>query len=199
MSAATKRKLTATEYLAIEREAPFKSEFYNGEMFAMAGASREHNRIKENLIIETGGRLRGVLCQSFSSDQRVQLTPTGMFVYPDFLVVCDPPRYSTLDRDSLVNPGVVVEVLSPSTEGYDRGFKFAQYQLLPSIREYVLVSQDRARIERFVRQPNDRWELTVFADPAGEFAFETVPVSIPLTAVYAGVEFPDPGPPQKQL
>jgi Uma2 family endonuclease len=138
MSAAPKRKLTAAEYLAIEREAPLKSEFYNGEMFAMAGASREHNAIKDNLIIEAGSRLKGRRCRTFSSDQRVQLTPTGMFVYPDIVLVCDPPQYSELDRDSLVNPDVVVEVLSPSTEGYDRGFKFAQYQLLPSIREYVL-------------------------------------------------------------
>jgi Uma2 family endonuclease len=195
MSAATKRKLTAAEYLAIERDAPFKSEFYNGEMFAMAGASREHNRIKENLIIETGGRLRGGRCQSFSSDQRVQLTPTGMFVYPDFLVVCDPPRYSTLDRDSLVNPGVVVEVLSPSTEGYDRGFKFAQYQQHESIRECLFVAHEAMRIDRYVRRNHGKWELTFFAYPAGEFSLETVSVSIPLAAVYAGVEFPEPTPP----
>jgi Uma2 family endonuclease len=194
MSAAPKRKLTAAEYLVIERAAPLKSEFFYGHMYAMAGASRFHNRIKENLIIETGSRVKGGRCQTFSSDQRVQLTPTGMFVYPDFLLVCNPPQFSELDPDSLINPQVVIEVLSPSTEGYDRGFKFAQYQLLPTIREFVLVSQDRMRIERFVRQPNDRWELTVFADPAGEFSLETVSVSIPLAAIYAGVEFPDPGP-----
>lgn len=194
MSAVSKRKMTAAEYLEIERAAPFKSEFFFGHMYAMAGASRFHNRIKDKIIGELYERIKNGPCLTFSSDQRVQLTPTGMFVYPDVVLVCDPPVFSELDSDSLVNPQVVIEVLSPSTEGYDRGFKFAQYQLLTSIREYVLVSQDRMRIERFVRQPNERWELTVFADSDGEFSLETVPVSIPLAVVYAGVELPDPGP-----
>lgn len=190
MTAAPKKKLTAAEYLAIEREAPFKSEFFDGVMYAMAGASRFHNSIKDKIIGELYERLKGRGCESFSSNQRVQLTPTGQFVYPDIVLVCGPAEYSELDRDSLVNPQVVIEVLSPSTEGYDRGFKFTEYQLQPSIREYVLVSQDRMRVERFVRQPDESWLMTAFSDPAGEFSLKTVPVSIPMAAIYAGVEFP---------
>jgi Uma2 family endonuclease len=113
-----------------------------------------------------------------------------MYVYPDIVAVCSQPEYATSDRDSLDNPQVIIEVLSPSTERYDRGFKFAQYQLQKSIREYILVAQDGVRIERFVRQPNDSWLLTVFADPAGEFTLDTIPVSVPMAAIYAGVEFP---------
>jgi Uma2 family endonuclease len=196
MSAVPQRKMTAAEYLEIERAAPFKSEFFYGHMYAMAGASRFHNSIKDRIIGELYERIKGGRCQTFSSDQRVQLTPTGMFVYPDIVLVCDRPVYSEMDADSLVNPQVVIEVLSPSTEGYDRGFKFAQYQLLPTILEYVLVSQDRMRIERFVRQPDESWVVTAFTDPAGVFSLKTIPVSIPLSAVYAGVEFPEPGPPK---
>jgi len=204
VSAAPKPKLTVAEYLAIERAAEFKSEFYDGVMYplhhpdgpvGMAGASREHNRVKENLIGELFARFKGGPCLTFSSDQRVRLTASGMFAYPDIAVVCDPPEFATNDRDTLTNPRVIVEVLSPSTEKYDRGFKFAQYRQQASIREYVLVSQDEPLIERYVRQPDGTWVLTVFADPAGEFALSSAPARVPLADIYRGVEFP-PAPPR---
>lgn len=191
MSAVPKRKLTEAEYLAIEWAAEFKSEFYNGEMFAMAGASREHNRIKDNLIAELGSRFKGGPCQTYSSDQRLKVSKTGLYTYPDIVIVCGQADYAESDRDTLVNPTAVIEILSPTTEKYDRGVKFRHYQKVPSLKEYVLVSQDEPVCERFVRQPDETWVLTTVTGLSGELTFASVPARIPLTDVYAGVEFPD--------
>jgi Uma2 family endonuclease len=199
MSGVPKKKLTAAEYLAIEEKAEFKSEFFDGVMYpvypvdeltGMAGASVEHNRIKENLVVELGGAFRRGPCETFSSDQRVQLTPTGMYAYPDIVVVCGPPEFAAHARTTITNPQVVIEVLSPSTESYDRGLKFAQYRRQPTIREVVFVWQDTVRIERYVRQPSGDWLLTEFDDPAGTFALATVPAAVPLADVYRRVEPP---------
>src|SRR5262249_45016959 len=157
------------EYLAIERASETKSEFYGGEMFAMAGAMPEHNRAKENLIIRMGAQLFGGRCQSFSSDQRVKVSRTGLYTYPDIVIVCGKPEYAPKDRGTLVNPQVVFEVLSESTEEYDQGAKFRHYQQLPSVREYILVSSVEMRIERYVRQPDGTWLLTFFTDPDRDF------------------------------
>lgn len=192
MSAATKPKMTVAQYLAIERQNDFKSEFYRGEMFAMAGASREHNGIKENMIIRLGAQLLGGPCRSFSSDQRVAVDRTGLYTYPDIVIVCGQPEYSPEDRDTLVNPQVIIEILSPSTEAYDRGAKFRNYQQLPSVREYVLVSQDQMSIDRFVRQPNGDWLLTGFNGPESLLSLATVEARIPLSDIYANVEFKPP-------
>jgi Uma2 family endonuclease len=201
MSAAPQKKLTAAEYLAIEREAEFKSEFYDGVMYPlhwdpltnMAGASRDHNRIKENLIVELGTRIKGGPCQSYSSDQRVRLTETGMYAYPDIVIVCGRAEFDS-NGDNLLNPQVVIEVLSPSTEGYDRKLKFRQYERQPTIREIVLVAQDEPLVERYVRQESGDFLRTVFDDLAGEFALATVEARIPLADVYRGVELPDTPP-----
>lgn len=195
MTAVPKKKLTEAEYLARERDAEFKSEFYAGEMFAMAGASRQHNDIKENLSVEIGGRLKGGPCRTYSADMRVKVKRTGLYTYPDFLIVCGPPEFEVVQgTDTLLNPQVVFEILSESTERYDRGTKFQHFQKLPSVREYVLVSQDRVRVERFVRQPDETWVLTTFDDPGGEFALATVPVRVPVADIYRGVELPDEPP-----
>jgi Uma2 family endonuclease len=193
MSAAPKVRLTPEEYLAIERKAAFKSEFYNGEMFAMAGASREHNRLKENLVIEIGSRLKGGPCQSFSSDLRVKVSRTGLYTYPDIVIVCGEPQFEDAEVDTLLNPQVIIEVLSDSTEKYDRGKKARHYQQIASLREYVLVAQDEPVIERFVRQPDESWAKTFVEGLDAEFAFATVPVRVPLADVYAGVTFPAAG------
>ncbi|MFY7950960.1 MAG: Uma2 family endonuclease [Armatimonadaceae bacterium] len=124
MSAVPKRKLTVAEYLAIEKKAEFKSEFFNGEMFAMAGASRQHNRLKDNMVIRIGSQLLGGPCQTFSSDQRVLIDRTGLYCYPDLLIVCGEVETADDDEDTITNPRVVIEVLSPTTERYDRGAKF---------------------------------------------------------------------------
>jgi Uma2 family endonuclease len=191
MSAAPKPKLTAREYLEIERRAKIKSEFYKGEMFAMAGSSREHNRIKENLIIELGSRLKGGPCQTLSSDQRTMVDVTGLYTYPDIVILCGPGSYDPADRDTLTNPTAIIEVLSPSTEKYDRGLKFRNYQQIPSLVEYVLVAQDEPLCDRFVRQADGSWALVSFVELTATMAFTSTPVKIPLTEVYAGVTFPE--------
>jgi Uma2 family endonuclease len=188
-------RLTAAEYLARERAAAFKSEFYDGELFAMAGARYPHNRIKENLVIRVGGQLLGGPCQTLSSDQRVKVSATGLYCYPDLVVVCGTPEFEDGERDTLLNPRVVIEVLSESTERYDRTTKFRHYQQVPSVAEYVLVSQDEALVERFVRQADGAWGRVAFDGPDAELVFATIPARVPLRDVYAGVELrPPPAP-----
>lgn len=192
MSAVPKAKLNSTEYLAIERQAGFKSEFYRGEMFAMAGATYPHNVAKDNLIAALGSQFQGGPCRTLSSDQRVRVSATGLYTYPDIVVICEPPVFEDNVLDTLLNPRVIIEVLSDSTEAYDRGAKFAQYRLIPSLQEYVLVAQDRTVIERHVRQPNDSWLMTEFAGVDCTFEFATVTARVPLAEVYRGVELSEP-------
>jgi Uma2 family endonuclease len=194
MSAGRKRLLTPQEYLAQERAAPFKSEYYRGETFAMAGAKHQHCLVKVNLAGETRSGLKDGACQVMTSDMRVKVDATGLYTYPDIVIVCDRPKFEDNVFDTLLNPLVLIEVLSDSTEGYDRGPKFAQYRRIPSLREFVLAAADRVRIERYIRQPDDNWLLTEFADANGEFAFASVPVRVSIAEVYRGVEFPDPPP-----
>ena len=194
MSAVPKRKFTAAEYLAIEKLATFKSEFFNGEMFAMAGANRLHNIANENLSTEIGGLLKGTPCRTLSRDQRVRIGRTGLYCYPDLIIVCGPPEYSTEDPDTLVNPRVIIEVLSDSTERYDRTTKFRHYQQLPSVMEYVMVSQHEPMCERFTRSPDGRWVFVAFVGLSAKLELTSVPVQVPLEDIYAGVTFPEPLP-----
>jgi Uma2 family endonuclease len=197
------KRMTEAEYLAFERDAEYKHEFFDGVLYPlhnpyrdlqmMAGATRPHNSIKENLIVEFGMRFKGGRCRTFSSDQKVRLSDTGRFAYPDIVVVCGEPEDDPTDANCLANPQVVIEVLSPSTEGYDRGFKAEQYRRSATVREVVFVAQDAPRVERYVRQPDGTWVLTVFADPAGEFRLGTIDVAVPLADVYRGVTLPSAG------
>lgn len=188
------KKLTAQEYLAIERKAAFKSEFHNGEMFAMAGASWFHTIICDNLVAELAARFKGGPCRPASRDLRVLVDHTGLYVYPDVVVVCGEPTFADSELDTLTNPRVILEVLSESTEGYDRGTKFRHYRQVESLQVYVLVAQGEPRIEQFVRQADGTWNLQIFADPAGSFTLATVGATVPLADVYRGVTFPPPEP-----
>ena len=191
MSTAEKILLTPEQYLARERAAEFRSEFFRGEMFAMAGASKQHTRIKDNLARHTGNQLENGPCAVYTSDLRVKVSATGLYTYPDMVVECDEPMLEDKFRDTLLNPRVIVEVLSDSTEKYDRGEKFAQYRELPSLQEYVLVAQDRALVERFVRQPDDNWLLTAFSGLTQTFEYGTLPARVPLAEIYRGVTLPE--------
>lgn len=149
------------EYLAYERDSTLKHEFCDGEILAMAGGSRRHNA----LALRVGAAFdasRGAGCHAFQSDQRVRVLATGRATYPDVTVVCGPIEGDPADPsgDTITNPAVLVEVLSPSTEGYDRGEKWSDYQLVPSLREYVLVSQHEARVERYLRLPSGGWQYS---------------------------------------
>ncbi|HEY3965623.1 MAG TPA: Uma2 family endonuclease [Planctomycetaceae bacterium] len=191
MSIVAKSLLSPQEYLDRERRAPSRSEFYRGEMFAMSGASWEHTLIKDNLSREAGNQLKGGPCQVVTSDLRVKVDASGLYTYPDLVMVCDPPQFEDDVLDTLLNPRIIVEVLSESTEKYDRGSKFENYRKLSSLKEYVLVSQDRPLIERYVRQDDATWVLTAFSDPTQTFAFGTVVVLVPLAEIYRGVTFAD--------
>lgn len=190
MSAVPKRRLTAEEYLAQERLASFKSEFYQGEVFAMAGASYEHNQVKENLVFELRSRMKDGPCRPYSSDFRVHVPRTTLFTYPDIVIICNKPEFTDDHLDVLLNPEVIVEVLSESTEKYDRGVKFQQYQQISSLKEYILVSQHEPRIESYVRQANDKWLLTNYVGLSAQLIVNAVKITIPLQAIYDGVELP---------
>ena len=154
---------------------------------AQAGNTRS-SRTKSR---RAGNQLEGGPCHVLTSDLRVKVTATGLYTYPDIVIVCDKPQFEDAVFDTLLNPRTIVEILSDSTEKYDRGDKFAHYRQVPSLQEYVLVSQDRPHVERHVRQPDGSWLPTVFDNPAEAFAFNSVPVTIPLAAIYEGVEFPE--------
>ncbi|MFT3882530.1 MAG: Uma2 family endonuclease [Gemmatales bacterium] len=189
MSAAPIRKLTPEEYLAIERAATFKSEFYRGEMFAMAGANRNHNRLFHNLSYLLQHQLKSDSCSLMGPDMRVATASQRNYFYPDLVIVCEKPQFLENAFDTLVNPQVIFEILSESTERFDRGDKFEEYRNIASLQEYVLVSQDKMLIQRFVRQSEDHWDMRIFKDAAGDFSLESVKVTIPLKDIYAGVEF----------
>jgi Uma2 family endonuclease len=159
MSSQAQKHYTPEEYLARERQAPCKSEYHAGEVFAMAGASRWHNLIVTNVLRELSLQLKGRSCTTYPSDMRVKVSPTGLYTYPDITVVCGEAQFEDNQQDTLLNPTLIVEVLSESTEAYDRGGKFAHYRKLESLMEYVLIAQTKPHIEHYVRQPDTRWLL----------------------------------------
>src|SRR5262249_28209470 len=171
MSTAPTRRISPEEYLAQERLADFKSEYLRGEVFAMAGASYPHTLIKDNLAQEAGTQLKSGPCRVLTSDMRVRVNATGLYTYPDVVIVCDEPEFEDAVFDTLLNPRALVEVLSDSTEKYDRGAKFGHYRQIPSLQEYVLVAQDRPLVERYVRQADNSWLLTVFEGLSQTFPF----------------------------
>ena len=177
---------SAEEYLALERGASVKSEFHDGHIYAMTGASREHNLIAVNIARELSLQLKGRPCEAYVNDMRIKAAEARSYHYPDVVVVCEKPQFEDQQADSLLNPTVVIEVLSPSTEAYDRGEKFAHYRKIISLREYLLVSQDKPRIERFVRE-EDRWVLTETEGLDGAMALDSIGCSLALREVYERV------------
>jgi Uma2 family endonuclease len=198
MSAVPKIYLTPTEYLAFERQSDVKHEYFRGELFAMSGASRQHVRISVNVTAWLAGQLKGQRCELFNSDMRVKVSPTGLYTYPDASVVCGRPRFEDKELDVLLNPTVIVEILSKSTEAYDRGEKFAQYRTLDTLTDYLLLSQDRPLIERFTRQPDGVWLFTESAGLDAVMPIESIQCQLPLVEVYDRVEF-DQTPPVPKL
>jgi Uma2 family endonuclease len=189
MATAEKRRITPQEYLARERAAETRSEYFNGEMFAISGANWAHALIKDNLACALGNQFKGGPCRVVTSDLRVKVDATGLYTYPDIVIVCGQPQFEDHVLDTLLNPIALVEVLSESTEKYDRGGKFAHYRQLPTVQEYILVSQDRPLVERFVRQADGSWLLTEFAGLETRFPFASVPAEVPLAEIYRGVDF----------
>jgi len=183
------KRFTQREYLELERHAEFKSEFFQGEMFAMSGGTPLHSQIATNLAAEFRNRLKGRRCIPYNSDLRLKVETTGLLTYPDLSVVCGPVQFAAGTDDTVVNPTVIVEVLSDSTEAYDRGKKFENYRLMPSLREYLLVSQKEPRIDQFIRQENEQWLLREAAGLEAMLALPALEIKISLAEVFAGVEF----------
>jgi len=181
--------ITPADYLARERRSEVRSEYLNGRVYAMSGASREHNRITINLSAMLHSRLKGKPCEPFSGDLRVKVSPTGLYTYPDVIVACGESRFEDEHVDTLLDPTVIIEVLSDSTEAYDRGEKFAHYRALESLTDYLLVAQDRPRIEHFVRQPDSRWLYSVIDGLDEQVEIATLDCVLPLAEVYERVVF----------
>jgi len=182
-------RLTETEYLTIERAAEIKSEFFDGEMFAMSGGSPQHSRIGTNLASEFSQRLKAHSCVPYNTDLRIKIEASGLFTYPDLSVICGPLKFAEGTDDTVVNPTLIVEVLSASTERYDRGRKFEHYRLISDLKEYLLVSQKEPRIEQFVRQPDGRWLLGDAVGIDSTLELPSLQISISLAEVFSKVQF----------
>jgi Uma2 family endonuclease len=185
------QRLSPQEYLEIERAAEFRSEYFDGRMYAMAGGSHKQAIVISNLVFGIRSELGKRSCLVTSSDLRVRVDPAGLCTYPDVVVVCGEPRYADNQRDTLLNPVLIIEVLSPSTEAYDRGFKSAQYRRMTSLQEYALVSQAEPRIEIFRRRAEGDWLFVESAGLEAACKLESVGCTLALSAVYENVTFGD--------
>jgi Uma2 family endonuclease len=188
MSSERKTHLTPEEYLALERKAEIRSEYLDGDMVAMSGGTREHNLIVGNIVRELGNQLKGRPCEVYPSDMRVKVSASGLYTYPDVTVVCGDPQFEDSRRDTLLNAVLIVEVLSESTESHDRGAKFAHYRKLPSVIEYVLVSQRDYNIEQYARQPSGPWLRSEVRGLTGKLDLPSIQCSIELAEIYARIE-----------
>lgn len=182
-------RMTEAEYLAYERDSEAKHELIDGEIFAMTGASREHNLISGAAYAGLFTQLKGKGCELYPSDMRVKIVPWRMYTYPDLSLVCGEPKFADHEFDTLLNPVLLIEVLSPSTERYDRGRKFQAYRSIPSLKEYLLIAQDELRIERYFRLENELWEFTDVQGLDAEIALKSVDAVLKLSDIYEQVTF----------
>lgn len=188
LSAPSKRTFTPEEYLELERKANYKSEYVDGEIFAQAGASEPHNLIVAQTIVELGVQLKGSSCKVFPSDIRVHVEKANRYTYPDVTVLCGETLFADDRKDTITNPTVVIEVLSPSSEAYDRGGKFAAYRTLASLQTYILISQDQALIEVFERQ-DESWLLNAAKGLEASAHVKSIDCAMQLADIYAFVDF----------
>lgn len=189
MSAVAQQRYTYEEYLVRERISDTKSEFYGEQIFAMAGGSPRHNSIGVNLVATLRNRLRGSPCRPFNSDQRIRVSASGLATYPDVSIICGELQMDAQDVDAIVNPCVIFEVLSKSTEGYDRGKKFDFFRQIESLKEYVLVSQEDSQVECFTRQSDGNWLLSITKGDSGVLRLSTVSTEVPLAEIYEDIVF----------
>jgi len=188
MSLRQRQLLTPEEYLAIERRSKTRNEYYRGEVFAFAGASRRHNRIVTNLVTALDTQLRAGPCNVYSSDMRVKISAAGIYAYPDVVVTCGTELFEDEIKDTLLNPLVLVEVLSESTEAYDRGTKLEHYRSIESVRNYLLVTQDRKRVELYTFQGGADWLYKDIQPPNTDVEIASIKCSIVLADIYYNVD-----------
>ncbi|MCS6830639.1 MAG: Uma2 family endonuclease [bacterium] len=184
--------ISEAQYLQMERQARTRSEYLAGQVLAMAGASRAHNKIAINLGVQLYTALRGRDCEVYLSDMRTKVSQASAYFYPDVVVVCGEPQFEDEHEDNLLNPTVIVEILSPSTEDFDRTEKLLAYQKLDSLREYLLVSQQEVHVEHLVRQADGQWLKREYTRLGEIVHLESVQVELPVQAIYEGIVFPSP-------
>ena len=188
MAALPEHPITVEEYLRLDSDSEIRNEYYDGLMYAMSGASEHHILIVRNLVAELRSALRNTPCRPYMNDMRVRVSPERLYAYPDVVVACGERQFASDQRDTLLNPTLIIEVLSPSTEANDRGFKAAHYRNLESLREYALVSQAEPRIEIY-RRYTEGWLLSDLVGAGSACRFESVGCEIPFSEIYHDVEF----------
>ena len=189
MAAQPAPRLSPEQYLEIERSAQFRSEYFDGHMYAMSGGSYNHFRIVSNLTGEFHQAFKKTDCAAGSSDLRLRVSPSGLYTYPDIVVVCGEPKFADDQKDTLLNPVLIVEVLSPSTEAHDRGFKAAQYRTIESLHEYAFVSQTEPRVELYRRHSAGDWLFSEAVGLESICRFASVDCAVPLAEIYNKVTF----------
>jgi len=184
-----KRFYTTEEYLNLEDRAKFKSEYYQGEIFSMAGASLNHNQIVVNLCIACGNQLKNIAYRVFANDVKVWIPQANAYTYPDLLLLAEPPQFVEKRNDTVTNPLIIIEVLSDTTKDFDRSGKFELYRTLPSLQEYILVHQDKIQLEQFIKQSEKQWLMREYDAEETTLEFANVPVQVSLADIYAKVNF----------
>ena len=187
MSAVAKPYLSEIDYLVLERKAPTKSEYYKGEVFAMSGASKEHNKIVAGTIVEIGQHLKGKKCSIMTRDTRVCNPLNTLFTYPDVVVTCEEEEYLDTEFDTLLNPTIIIEVLSKSTKSYDRKSKFAEYKTLDSFQEYILIDQNKCYIETYFKEKPNSWLGTDYKDITNTIYLKSLDCSIEIADIYDNI------------
>lgn len=180
-------RLTQAEYLQLDRQSELRHEFLAGEVFVMTVASRNHNLITVNVAAALSEQLRRRQCEVYASDMRVKVSPPRLYTYPDVIVVCGTPHFEDDVNDTLLNPTILIEVLSKSTEAYDRGLKFELYRGLESLQEFILIAQNKRQVEHYRRQADNRWILTETNDPAGLVVLESIASQLAVEQIYLKV------------
>lgn len=187
---ASQKYASPPQYLEGEAQAETRSEYWNGEIVAIAGDSPAHNRILRNLTRRLGNQLDGSACEPYASETRVRVPECSAYFYPDALIVCGNVQLEEGQLETILNPTVIMEILSPATESADRVRKFACYRTLVSLQFYVLIQQDAPAIDLYVRQPDNRWLLIPLTGPEATFTLESLGISLPFAEIYQGVDFP---------
>ncbi|PDW03002.1 Uma2 family endonuclease [Candidatus Viridilinea mediisalina] len=188
MTVQPQRFMTEAEYLAFEQASTHKHEYYQGEIYAMTGGTEAHNLLAGNTHAALHAQLRRRECRVYNSDQRLKIMATGLYTYPDVTVVCGQPQFLEASRLNLINPTVIVEVLSPSTERYDRGMKFRHYRTIPALHDYLLIAQEEPRIEHYMRQDGDLWLLREAIGLTAQLELGSINCLLVLADVYEKVD-----------
>jgi len=188
MTALEKRLYSEDEYLELERESDTRHEYFQGELFAMAGGSEAHALISHNVDVRLGVQILERSCRVYGSDMRVKVEATGLHTYPDLSALCGPSEFASASRTTLLNPSLIVEVLSKSTQGYDKSEKFKQYRKIPSLRDYLMISQHGVYVEHYSKQPDGYWRLESYEALEDTFTLESIGCVLTLEVVYWKVD-----------